>query len=94
MKSLLKELAYGIPKAFGVYAAYRNKNRDKALVLTYHGILPEIPPDEPEYEYRNFVTIDQFDTQIQYLLNFYRPLKVEDFYDPEADLSGGVSDHL
>ncbi|MCB0262812.1 MAG: polysaccharide deacetylase family protein [Calditrichaeota bacterium] len=73
----------------GVYSSYRRINQKKALVLTYHGILPEIPSGGSEYEYRNFVTTRQFDQQIQFLLKNYRPLKAADFCHPDVDTSSG-----
>lgn len=89
MNRLIKSSAFVFFKTLGVYRRLRHRHRDKAVVLTYHGILPEIPRDEPEYGYRNFVTTRQFESHIQLLLKYYRPLKAADFYEPENDISRG-----
>ncbi|MFQ5584695.1 MAG: polysaccharide deacetylase family protein [Calditrichia bacterium] len=62
---------------------------NEALVLTYHGILPEIPSDQPPYEYRNFVESDLFEKQLHFLLKNYRPLRITDFFDPDVSLRKG-----
>ncbi|MGH1362026.1 MAG: polysaccharide deacetylase family protein [Calditrichia bacterium] len=89
MKTLLKTAYFSFFKLCGVYSSKRRANRDKAIVLTYHGVVPSIAADELEYEYRNFVTTAQFEKQLRFMLKHYRPLKVADFCDPDADLSGG-----
>jgi len=89
MNRFIKSSAFGIFKTLGVYRRLRNRHRDKAVVLTYHGILPEIPHDGSDYGYRNFVTTRQFESHIQLLLKYYRPLKAADFYEPDNDISRG-----
>lgn len=89
MRDMIKYAGFTGIGTMGAYRFLRRKHRDKALALTYHGVLPEIPPGEDDFEYRNFVTSAQFEKQIQFLLKHYRPLKVEDFYDPGSDASGG-----
>ena len=79
-RSILKNLFYEFFKSIGSYYYYRvYKNKNKPLVLTYHGVVPKIIQNRPDYEYRNFVTVSQFERQIQFLLKKYRPLKVTDF---------------
>lgn len=72
----------------GVYRALRRWHQNQAVVLTYHGVVPEIPRGY-EYEYRNFVTVRQFESQIRFLLRRYRPLTVTDFFEPGRDIGGG-----
>ena len=50
-------------------------------MASYHGILPEIHIDDSKYEFRNFVTVKQFEDQIRFLLKKYKPLRVSDFYN-------------
>ena len=88
MRETLKYMAFGGLQKIGLYRRKRAQHHDKAIVLTYHGIVPEVPPGE-EFEHRNFVTTAQFEAQIQFLLKHYRPLKAEDFYLPEGDIRGG-----
>lgn len=73
----------------GLYRSLRRKHRDKAVVLTYHGVMPEKPAGNGDFEYRNFVTAGQFERQIRFLLRRYRPLQAEDFYEPGKNLAGG-----
>ncbi len=89
MKTLLKNTIYGGLRAAGVYRGRRRQYQDKAIVLTYHGVVDALSPRVPEYEYRNFVTSRQFEEQIRFLLKHYRPLRVEDFFSEHAELSGG-----
>jgi len=85
----LKYSYYQFFKLSGVNRYFRFKNRDKPIVLTYHGVLQEIPADQPDYEYRNFVTVRQFENQISFLLKTFKPLKASDFYNGNSNLSGG-----
>lgn len=71
---------HGFLRFLGVYKYFRYQNREKPVVLTYHGILPEILTDKLNYEHRNFVTAKQFEEQIRFLLRKYKPLRVSDFY--------------
>lgn len=89
LRDSLKYSYYQLFKFLGVNRRSRLKNQDKPLVLTYHGVLPEIPADQPDYEYRNFVTVKQFENQIGFLLKTYKPLKASDFYNGGSNLSGG-----
>ncbi len=90
VREIGKSVLFGGLKNFGVYKKNREKNRDKAIVLTYHGLIPHIPPGQQRYEYRNFVTSAQFDEHLGFLKEHYRPLSVEDFYPgSDADLAGG-----
>jgi peptidoglycan/xylan/chitin deacetylase (PgdA/CDA1 family) len=89
MKDAVKFAGFEGAKGLGVYRYLRKKNRDKAVVLTYHGVLPEIPPGESDFEYRNFVTTAQFEEQIKFLLKHYRPLNMADFFEPNKDIAGG-----
>ncbi len=89
MNRIIKSSTFGFFKMLGAYRRLRNRHRDKAVVLTYHGILPEIPHDGSDYGYRNFVTTRQFESHIRLLLKYYRPLKAEDFYAPDNDISRG-----
>ena len=84
-----KNLVFSSLRSFGMYQKHREKNRDKAIVLTYHGILPHFPDDIQRFESRNFVTTAQFDEQLQLLLKYYKPLKVEDFYEGNRQNIGG-----
>lgn len=90
MRDIIKNLIFQTFRILGVYRFYRRKVRDKAVVLTYHGILPEIPRvNGSDFEYRNFVTAKQFEDQIRFLLKHYRPLKVADFYEENNTVAGG-----
>jgi peptidoglycan/xylan/chitin deacetylase (PgdA/CDA1 family) len=81
IRDTYKLLSYGFLQVLGAYKYFRYRNRDKPIVLTYHGILPEISADELNYEFRNFVTVRQFEDQIRFLLKKYKPLRVSDFYN-------------
>jgi peptidoglycan/xylan/chitin deacetylase (PgdA/CDA1 family) len=89
MKDAVKFAGFDGVKKLGVYRYLRKKNRDKAVVLTYHGVLPKIPAGENNFEYRNFITTARFEKQIKFLLKHYRPLRVEDFYDHRGNIAGG-----
>ncbi len=89
MRQAIKSSVFTFFKMLGIYGLLRYRHRDKAVVLTYHGILPEIPDDGTDYGYRNFVTTRQFESHIQFLLKYYRPLKAEDFFEPAKDISRG-----
>ncbi len=88
MNQFAKEIVFRLFGAAGVYRALRHWHRDQSVVLTYHGVLPEIPRQN-EYEYRNFVTMAQLEEQIRFLLRRYRPLTVNDFLEPDRPLEGG-----
>ncbi len=89
MRDAIKDVAFNGLGHLGVYKRRRQANIDKAIVLTYHGIVPEIPAGAPTFEYRNFVTTSQFEEQIQFLLRNYRPLKAADLYTPGVSVEGG-----
>ena len=85
-----KNLVFSSLRSLGTYQKHRQKNADKAIVLTYHGLLPHIPDGIQRFESRNFVTTGQFDEQLQLLMKHYHPLKVEDFYEGNRqNLAGG-----
>jgi peptidoglycan/xylan/chitin deacetylase (PgdA/CDA1 family) len=52
-------------------------------------VLPCIPENGNQFEFRNFVTTTQFEKQIKLLLKKYRPLKISDFTNPEGNIQGG-----
>jgi len=89
LHSALKNLFFSILKYIGVYQFLRYKNRNTAVVLTYHGVLSGIPNNKFDYENRNFVTIEEFEKQIRFLLKHYRPLKIEDFTGCNKNLQKG-----
>lgn len=89
MNDLVKYIGFSSLGKLGLYRSLRRKHRGKAVALTYHGVLPEKPPGNGDFQYRNFVTAGQFEQQIQFLLRRYRPLRAEDFYEPWGNLSGG-----
>jgi peptidoglycan/xylan/chitin deacetylase (PgdA/CDA1 family) len=89
MKYHTKNFLFKILGQTGIYDRHRRRNQDKAIVLTYHGVVPYIPENQDVFEYRNFVTTEQFEEQIQLLLRYYRPLKVADFYLPETNINSG-----
>jgi peptidoglycan/xylan/chitin deacetylase (PgdA/CDA1 family) len=89
MKYRAKNFIFKTLGQTGLYERFRRRNRDKAVVLTYHGVVPHVPENQDAFEYRNFVTTDQFEEQIKFLLRYYRPLKVADFYTPGAQIDGG-----
>ena len=89
-REIYKLLYYGSFKVLGVYKYSRFRNGDIPIILTYHGVLPKIPTNQSDYEYRNFVTVKQFEDQIRFLLRRYRPLRVSDFYESgSSNLSHG-----
>lgn len=89
MRDAIKDVAFNGLGQLGVYKRRRQANADKAIVLTYHGIVPEIPAGAQTFEYRNFVTTTQFEEQIQFLLKNYRPLKAADLYTPGVSVECG-----
>lgn len=89
IRDILKYLYFLLFRILGVYSFLRYRNRDKAIVLTYHGVLPNIPSNGNQFEYRNFVTTKQFEKQIRLLLKKYRPLNISDFTEAGGNLSGG-----
>lgn len=88
MNQFAKENVFRLFGAVGVYRALRRWHRDQAVVLTYHGVLPDIPRQN-DYEYRNFVTTQQLERQIRLLLRRYRPLTVNDFFELDRPIGGG-----
>lgn len=88
-KDIYKLLYYSFFRTFGIYQYSRYNNRDKPIVLTYHGVLPKILNHQTDYEYRNFVTVEQFEDQVCFLLRKYRPLRVSDFYNGNSKLNRG-----
>ncbi len=87
--SKAKNLIFLLFKHIGIYRFLRVKNNDSAVVLTYHGVLPDNPDNKYAYENRNFVTIEEFEKQIQFLLKHYRPLRVENFTNSNNNLKKG-----
>jgi peptidoglycan/xylan/chitin deacetylase (PgdA/CDA1 family) len=88
-RDISKLFYYGFFRALGVYHYFRFSHRHIPIVLTYHGVLPKIPEDHSDYEYRNFVTVRQFENQIKLLLKKFKPVKVSDFYNGNPNLNRG-----
>lgn len=64
-------------KILGIFKIIRYLNRDKILVLTYHGVVPDDPELRKSYEFRNYVTTVNFEKQIKFINKKYNPVDVE-----------------
>ncbi|MFZ0391993.1 MAG: polysaccharide deacetylase family protein [Calditrichia bacterium] len=89
MNTAVKYCFYRFFEVAGFYEVMRERHHRLPIVLTYHGVLPKIPKNGDYYEYRNFVSIAQFERQLTFLLKHYRPLQIEEFYKNGKDVEGG-----
>lgn len=83
MKHYIKKTFLYICKYVGFFSAFRYFNRKKLLVLTYHGVVDKFPGNSGDFEYRNFVSVDQFKSQISFLKKNYYAIQpgFNNFYD-------------
>ncbi len=89
VKEVVKYSLFHSLEAVGINELFHRQNQDKAVVLTYHGVVPELAEDISINKYRNFVTTAQFEQQIKFLLDHFTPLKVKDFYTSHTKIEGG-----
>jgi peptidoglycan/xylan/chitin deacetylase (PgdA/CDA1 family) len=73
----VKSLLVSALRFAGVFRAFRWANRDRVIVLTYHGVLPPANGIEP-YESRNVVDAETFAWQMRYLARHYRCVSLEE----------------
>jgi len=80
MKQLVRStLKWGIVTALrcsGVFRLFRWMNRNRLIILTYHGVMPS--SGLAGYETRNVVDEDAFSWQMRYLAKHYRCLPLEE----------------
>ena len=67
----MKRSGFALLKSLGLVAAVRALQRQRSVILTYHGILPG---DDDGYDFlnHNFISEAMFDRQLQYLRQHYR----------------------
>lgn len=78
MRSLPKQFLLRLSQASGVNAAARWALRHSVLVLTYHGVVRRAEDCGPHGR-RNIVSCEEFETQLQILTRFFRPISVRDW---------------
>ncbi len=85
----LKHSYFLATKFSGLQKIKRFQNRKFSLTLTYHGVLPELGDVDVKFENRNFVSLKQFDKQIEILLRYFIPIQLEDLTDAPEQAAGG-----
>ncbi|KAA3618744.1 MAG: hypothetical protein DWQ05_07220 [Calditrichaeota bacterium] len=78
MSKLLKSVFYGTMQATGLFELTRRLNANKALILTYHGVLET---GSENYVNRNCVSKDMFEKQMLWLKNNYNPVHLSDLVE-------------
>lgn len=71
MSTLLKSIFYGSMQVTGLFELMRRMNAQKALILTYHGVLET---GSENYVNRNCVSREMFEKQMLWLKRKYHPL--------------------
>lgn len=79
MKKIFKNTFLTTCKIMGFFRLFRKLNSRKLVVLTYHGIGTSPKNDVNDFEYRNCVSTEQFEKQIDYMLHYYKPLHGDDW---------------
>lgn len=74
MKATLKKLLWWFVEYGGIYRLVRYRNRNRLLVLTYHGVLADT---NGSFLNRNCVSVEMFRRQIEFLRHNYRLLSLE-----------------
>ncbi len=92
MRDWLKPAFFYFFKLIGVYTFFRRRQNHAVVVLTYHGVVRKIPENLHRFEYRNFVTVGQFEKQIRFMLRHYKPVTVGQLVsgDPAAFQRGFI----
>lgn len=85
----LKNSYFLATKFSGLQRFKRFRNRKHSLTLTYHGVLPETGDVDAQFENRNFVSVEQFDKQIEILLRHFIPIQLEDITGAPEQAAGG-----
>jgi peptidoglycan/xylan/chitin deacetylase (PgdA/CDA1 family) len=73
----VKSLLVSALRCAGVFRVFRWANRDRVIILTYHGVLPAESGIEA-YESRNVVDSETFAWQMRYLARHYRCVSLEE----------------
>jgi len=75
----MKKIFFSLAKKMGLFAFLRYINRNKVIVLTYHGVVSSIPNPDRQYEYRNMVLAKDFRWQLDFLSCYYHKISIEQF---------------
>ncbi|GAB4334146.1 MAG: polysaccharide deacetylase family protein [Calditrichia bacterium] len=89
LRDILKYAYFEFFSLAGVYRRLRQQNRHSVVVLTYHGVVPEIPAGAFEFEYRNFVTTRQFRQQLQFLTKNYQIIHPDELANFQSGFKPG-----
>ena len=83
MKAWLKNNLANLLEYSGLNALKRWLRQNSVVVLTYHGVIPRdlIKHEEHLFEYRNVVTQEDFEKQIQFVRRHYIPLSLNELQE-------------
>ncbi len=74
---VFKQCIVTVFRLTGVFRLFRWLNRNRLIILTYHGVLPS-GSDIEDYEARNVVDEEAFSWQMRYLAKHYRCVPLEE----------------
>ncbi len=77
----MKRIFLSLAKKMGLFVLLRYINRNKIIVLTYHGVVSSIPETNRQYEYRNMILDKDFKWQLDFLSCYYNKISIEQFMD-------------
>jgi peptidoglycan/xylan/chitin deacetylase (PgdA/CDA1 family) len=83
----IKSAVKGLCDSIGVNELLVRLQRSDLLVLCYHGVLAERRPDRWSYE--NWVSADEFRSQLRWLKRFLQPLSLADLANWHSGRSAG-----
>ena len=75
---VLKKTLFSICRYAGFTRLFRWINRNKVLILAYHGVLDPCRGEDRGFLYDNFVDADLFERQMSYLAGNYRVLSLSE----------------
>ncbi len=78
MTDMLKNAFYGVLRHGGVYHVSRQKQKNRVLILTYHGVLKN---GSDSYINRNCVSAEMFEQQMRWLKRHYTIMPLGDIVE-------------
>jgi peptidoglycan/xylan/chitin deacetylase (PgdA/CDA1 family) len=80
-RTTVKKALFALLDVLGVYVLFRFINRHKTLIVTYHGVVSDVPRNGYRYEYRNCVALGNFEKQIALLSRNYRIVSLAEYVE-------------
>ncbi len=84
LRKWFKDSYYSLLQYSGMNALYRYRHRHNVVILTYHSVLPSSPAFN-RFDYRNCVTVENFDAQIKLLQRFFKIISLEEAVERMID---------